>query len=244
MISVKNIKGLSVNRAGEGKGFRKSPSSHNRWPRGRSLADQSVHCRNTIRRCNRRSNLERNTTEEKIGGRKAHALLGNRRCMPHKWRFRGCDFGVREAFIRARLEVAGSDWISYVQFRRLWSRPIKMFNRLRLLEVHPVQILFNRPCYGVPLSSMRSLQLVWISIDPCFSKAQESPLLVEGGRHERDEAAVSAGEAGRLHCANHLHPGKAASDPSGGPRHHSCGTKRPQAGALPTFFWNLTGATL
>jgi hypothetical protein len=32
MISMKNIKGLSVNRAGEGKDFRKSPSSHNRWP--------------------------------------------------------------------------------------------------------------------------------------------------------------------------------------------------------------------
>jgi hypothetical protein len=71
MISAKRIKGLSVNRVGEGKGFRKSPLSHNMWPQGRSLADQSVHCQNTIRGCQRRSNLERNTTEEEIGGRKA-----------------------------------------------------------------------------------------------------------------------------------------------------------------------------
>ncbi len=80
IISVKKIKGLSVNRAGEGKGFRKSPSSHNPCPRGRSLADRSVHCRNTIRGCDRHSNLEKNTTEEEIGGRKAPARLWNRRC--------------------------------------------------------------------------------------------------------------------------------------------------------------------
>ncbi len=30
----------------------------------------------------------------------------------------------------------------------------------------------------------------------------------------------------------HLHPGKAASHPSGGPLHHSCCAERPQAGAL------------
>ncbi len=52
-----------------------------------------------------------------------------------------------------------------------------------------------------------------ISIDPSFSNAQENPRLVEAGPRERDEAAVSAGEAGRLHRANHLHPGKAASHP-------------------------------
>jgi hypothetical protein len=75
IISVKNIKGLSMNRAGEGKDFRKSPPSHNWWPRGRSLADLSVHCRNTIRRSERRSNLERNTTKKEIGGRKAPERL-------------------------------------------------------------------------------------------------------------------------------------------------------------------------
>ncbi len=45
-------------------------------------------------------------------------------------------------------------------------------------------------------------------------------------------SAVSAGEAGRLHCANHLHPWEAASHPRGGPQHHSCGTERQQEGAL------------
>jgi hypothetical protein len=34
-----------------------------------------VHCRNTTRRCERRSNLERNTTEEEIGGQKAPPRL-------------------------------------------------------------------------------------------------------------------------------------------------------------------------
>jgi hypothetical protein len=38
--------------------------------------------------------------------------------------------------------------------------------------------------------------------------------------------------AGRLNCANHLHPGKAASHPRGGPLHHSCCSERQQAGAL------------
>jgi hypothetical protein len=76
----KNIKGLSVNRAGEGKNFRKGPSSHNPRPRGRSLADRSVHCQNTIKGCERRSKLKRNITEEEIGGRKAPAWLGNRQC--------------------------------------------------------------------------------------------------------------------------------------------------------------------
>jgi hypothetical protein len=34
------------------------------------------------------------------------------------------------------------------------------------------------------------LHKVCISTDTCFSNAQESPLLVEGGQRERDEAAV------------------------------------------------------
>ncbi len=76
MILVKNIKGVSVNHNGKGKGFRKSPSSRNRWSRGRSFADRSVHCRNTIKNSERHSNLERNTTEEEIGGWKAPARLG------------------------------------------------------------------------------------------------------------------------------------------------------------------------
>ncbi len=37
---------------------------------------------------------------------------------------------------------------------------------------------------------------------------------MEGGWLEQDEAAVSAREACCLHCANHLHTGKAASHPS------------------------------
>jgi hypothetical protein len=82
MILVKNIKGLSVSRAGKGQGFRKSPSSHNRWPRGRSLADRSVHCQNTIRGCKRRLYLGRNTIEVEIDGQKAPARLGICRCMP------------------------------------------------------------------------------------------------------------------------------------------------------------------
>ncbi len=71
-----------------------------------------------------------------------------------------------------------------------------------------------------------------ISIDSCFSNAQVSPRLVKGGWRERDEAAVSAREACRLHRANHLHPGKATSHPRRGPQHHSCGAERQQAGAL------------
>jgi hypothetical protein len=65
--------------------FRKIPSSHNRWPLGRSLADLSVHCRNIIIGCERRSNLERNTTEEEIGGQKAPVRLRTNGCMPCKW---------------------------------------------------------------------------------------------------------------------------------------------------------------
>ena len=38
----------------------------------------------------------------------------------------------------------------------------------------------------------------------------------------------------RLHRANHLHLGKAASHPRGGPRHHSCGAERLQEGPLST----------
>ena len=71
----KKIEGLSVNRAGEGKNFRKGSSSHNPRPRGRSLADRSVHCQNTIKGCERRLKLKRNITEEEIGGRKAPAWL-------------------------------------------------------------------------------------------------------------------------------------------------------------------------
>ncbi len=55
-------------------------------------------------------------------------------------------------------------------------------------------------------------------INPCFFVAQENHLLVEEGWREWDEAAVSAGEASRLYCANHLHPWKAAY-PSWGPLH-------------------------
>jgi phospholipase/lecithinase/hemolysin len=63
--------------------------------------------------------------------------------------------------------------------------------------------------------SLISVHKVCILFDPCFSNAQKNPLLVEGGWRERDEAAVSAGEARRLHCANHLHPGTAASHSAG-----------------------------
>jgi hypothetical protein len=115
MFSVKNIKGLSVNCAGEGKGFRKRPSSHNWWPRGRSLADRSVHCQNTIRGCERRSHLERNTTEQEIGGRKALRGWG----LVYRWHANdnsvGCSFGIWQVFIRALLQVTDSDWISYFQ---------------------------------------------------------------------------------------------------------------------------------
>jgi hypothetical protein len=56
---------------------------------------------------------------------------------------------------------------------------------------------------------------VCVSIDPRFSNVKENPLLVEGGWPERDEAAVSAGEAGLLHSVNHLDPEEAASFPAG-----------------------------
>ncbi len=51
-------------------------------------------------------------------------------------------------------------------------------------------------------------------------------------RDERDEAAVSAGEASPLHCANHLHPGTDASHSSWGPQYYSCGAERQQEGPL------------
>ena len=71
-----------------------------------------------------------------------------------------------------------------------------------------------------------------IDSESCCSNAQENPLLVEGGWSERDKAAASAGEARRLHRANHHYLGKAASHPSRGLRHHSCGAERPQEGPL------------
>ncbi len=54
--------------------------------------------------------------------------------------------------------MADSDWISYFQFGRLRSRPIKWLNSLRLEVSHLVaEFFFNPPCYGGLLGSMRSL---------------------------------------------------------------------------------------
>ncbi len=69
---------------------------------------------------------------------------------------------------------------------------------------------------------------VCVSIDPRFSNAQESTLLVEGSQGEWDEAAVSAGEAGRLQITSIL--GRLPLVPAGD---HSCGAERQQEGALP-----------
>ncbi len=105
--------------------------------------------------CERRSNLERNTTEEEIGGWKAPALLENCRWVPHKWRFGGCYFGVPGGLYGRCLQwqsQADPDWISYFQFRRLRSGPLKCFNSFRLLVSHQFEDKKKQTCYGVPLS--------------------------------------------------------------------------------------------
>jgi hypothetical protein len=88
-----------------------------------------VHYRNTIRRCERRSTLERNTTEEEIGGAEGTCTAGDlsidgTQMIISRLQVKTCNFGVWEVFIRAQPEVAGSDWISCFQFGRLRSRPI------------------------------------------------------------------------------------------------------------------------
>ena len=99
-------------------GFSKSPSSHNQWPLGRSLEDRSVPCLNTIRGCERRSNLERNTTEEEFGGQKAPAQLGNCRCMPDS-----TDFGSAQSQdVRSLSELRHSD-TSVPHCTYIWNFP-------------------------------------------------------------------------------------------------------------------------
>jgi hypothetical protein len=108
--------------------------------------------------------------------------------------------------------MASPPWTKQLgpQIRPIKTRPTSRNIRFSSTSVIcSIKYAFRLHCVCIVFA--KCMHLVCISIDPRFSNAQESTLLVEGGRWEWDKAAVSAGEAGRLHCANHLHPGEATS---------------------------------
>jgi hypothetical protein len=120
MISVKNIKGLSLNRAGEAKIFRKSTS-------GRSLAQCTAE---TPSEGARGVRILKETQHKR-------RLRGGRRLrgwgIVDRWHLHGdlvdCNVRFWQVFIRVRPKVTDSDWISYFQFGRLRSRPIEVIQQ-------------------------------------------------------------------------------------------------------------------
>jgi hypothetical protein len=107
---------LSVNRAGEGKGFRKVHHLITGGPEDEAWRTDQCTAKTLSEGARGVQILKETQQKRRLGGRRHLRGWG----LVDRWHANGnlvgCNFGVREELIRALPQMADSDWISYFQF--------------------------------------------------------------------------------------------------------------------------------